>query len=69
MANQDIRSYARQKGVKLWQIAAVKGISEPTITRLLRCELSETEKAEFIRIIDELALRSSEAGDKAIEAV
>lgn len=69
MANQDIRSYAKQNGVKLWQIADVKGISEPTITRLLRHELPETDKAEFIRIIDELALRSSETSDKVIKVV
>lgn len=55
MANQDIKSYARQKGVKLWQIADVKGVSEPTMTRWLRFELPESEKAEYIHIIDELA--------------
>ena len=55
MANQDIRSYAKKNGVKLWQIAKVKGISEPTMTRLLRQELSEDEKVAFIRIINELA--------------
>lgn len=69
MANQDIRSYAKQNGVKLWQIADVKGISEPTITRLLRRELPETDKAEFIRIIDELAARSSETSGQALEVV
>ncbi len=57
MANQDIRSYAKQKGVKLWQVANVKGISEPTMTRLLRQELSESDKAEIKRIIDELSER------------
>ena len=55
MANQDIRKYARQRGVKLWQVAKEKGISEPTMTRLLRTELSEDEKATFSRIINELA--------------
>lgn len=55
MANQDIRNYAKQNGVKLWQVAKVKGISEPTMTRLLRQELPESEKATFRRIINELA--------------
>ena len=59
MANQDIRRYAKQNGVKLWQIASVKGISEPTMTRLLRTELSDDEKATFRRIIDELAARQA----------
>ena len=59
MANQDIRRYAKQNGVKLWQVAKVKGISEPTMTRLLRMELSDDEKATFRRIIDELAARQA----------
>lgn len=59
MANQDIRIYAKQNGVKLWQVAKVKGISEPTMTRLLRQELSETNKAEFINIINEIAARNT----------
>ena len=60
MANQDIKSYAKSKGVSLWQIGDVKGVSECTIIRWLRHELPERDKAEFIRIIDELAVRSSE---------
>lgn len=59
MANQDIRSYARKNKVKLWQVAKVKGISEPTMTRLLRNELPDDEKATFRRIIDELAARQA----------
>lgn len=69
MANQDIRSYAKAKGVKLWQIADVKGVSECTIVRWLRHEFSETEKTEYIHIIDELAARSSENNRKVAEAV
>ncbi|MBQ6170004.1 MAG: hypothetical protein IJK30_08630 [Ruminococcus sp.] len=59
MANQDIKTYAKQNGVKLWQIANAKGISEPTMTRLLRKELSDDEKATFRRIIDELAAQQA----------
>ncbi len=59
MANQDIRIYARERGVKLWQVAQVKGISEPTMTRLLRYELSEKDKTEFKRIINELSARNT----------
>jgi len=43
----------------LWQIAQALGVSEPTITRKLRNELSPDEKDEFIQIIDRLA---AEAG-------
>lgn len=59
MFNQDLRAYAKQKGVKLWQIAKFKGISEPTMTRLLRKELSADEKETFRRIINELALQQA----------
>ncbi len=69
MANQDIKSYAKSKGVALWQIGDVKGVSEPTMTRLLRRELSEADKAEIIRIIDELAARSSETNRQIVEVV
>jgi len=58
MANQDIRRYAKENGVKLWQIAKVKRISEPTMTRLLRQELSDENKAEFRQIIDVLTTQA-----------
>lgn len=45
-ANQTIRDAAKRKGVKHWQIAKYLGISEPTIVRWLRVDLSpEREKA------------------------
>ena len=59
MKNVDLRNYAHQKGVMLWQIAQALGVSEPTMTRKLRNELSPDEKDEFIQIIDRLA---AEAG-------
>lgn len=54
MANQDIREEARKAGVKLWQIADALGISEPTITRLMRKELTAEKKAEILKIIAQL---------------
>lgn len=54
MANQDIRNEAKKAGVKLWQIADKLGISEPTITRLMRRELSTEEKSRIRAIIAEL---------------
>lgn len=55
MFNKDLRAYAKEKGVFFWQIAKVKGISEPTMTRRLRSELSEQDKQTFRRIINELS--------------
>lgn len=54
MANQDIRNEAKKAGVKLWQIADKLGISEPTITRLMRRELNTEKKEEIFKIIAEL---------------
>lgn len=55
MYNKDIRTYAKENNVKLWQIAKAMGISEPTMTRKLRSELPEQDKQTFRRIIDELS--------------
>lgn len=55
MYNKDIRTYAKENNVKLWQIAKAMGISEPTMTRKLRSELPEQDKQTFRRIVDELS--------------
>lgn len=60
MKNLDVRHYGKSKGVCLWQCAEVLGISEPTMTRKLRRELPEDEKAKLREIIDELAERKEE---------
>lgn len=55
MSNQEIRETAKNKKVRLWQIADKLGISEPTMTRKLRHELTKKEKKRIIKIINELA--------------
>lgn len=50
--NEDIRVIARQKGVYLYEIAEVLGVSEPTFNRWLRKELSEKMKADVYAAID-----------------
>ena len=52
MANEDIRLYARGHGVPFWKIAAHMEISEPTLTRRLRVELCDDEKAKYKKIIE-----------------
>ena len=54
-SNTDIRKYARGKGVRLWEVALALNISEPTITRRLRVELSDADKAQIFAIIDRVA--------------
>ena len=58
MANMKIRLAARGAGVPLWRIAKEMGISEPTITRMLRNELSETDQARVLAVIERLGMNS-----------
>lgn len=55
LANSDIRSRAKTKGVRLWEIAEFLKVSDPTMTRMLRRELPNEEKQRFLSIIEEIA--------------
>lgn len=55
MCNTDIRTEAKRAGVFLYAIADRLGVSEPTMTRLLRRELPDEKKAQIKGIIAELA--------------
>ena len=55
MANQEIRMAAKASSIPLWRIAERLSISEPTMTRRLRRELSAEEKARILAIIQSLA--------------
>ncbi len=55
MENISIRKYAKNHGVYLWEIAMFLNVSEMTITRKLRKELSETESEEIKKVIDQIA--------------
>jgi len=54
MKNIEIRVRAKERGVFLWEIASAMGVSDMTITRHLRKELSQDEKEKIIAIIDRL---------------
>lgn len=54
MCNSDIRTAAKNAGVFLYQIAYAMGISEPTITRKLRFELSDEEKKPIFDAIEQI---------------
>lgn len=51
MSNADVRTAAKKAGVFLYQVAAAMGISEPTMTRKLRFELSDKEKEPIFEAI------------------
>ncbi len=63
LANTDIRKTAKEKGVRLWEIAEHLRISDPTMTRKLRRELSEIEKEYFLNLIDEISAKKENAVD------
>ena len=60
MENNDIRLYAKGAGVPLWRIAKKLGVSEATVTRMLRKPLSENEKGDLIGMIDQLSKEEKE---------
>lgn len=53
--NDDIRRHAGGAGVYLWQIARKLGITDSSLSRKMRDELSYEEKQKILAIIDELA--------------
>ena len=59
MANERIRREAKAKGVRLWQIAECLGVSEITVSRKLRRELSADEEAKILRIIHDIDKQST----------
>ena len=54
MQNQDIRLKAKCNGVKLWQIAEALGITDASLSRKLRHELTPEDKERIIQIIQRL---------------
>ena len=54
MANEAIRKAARCAGVPFWAIAQALEISEATMTRRMRTELSPEETERVLRAIENL---------------
>ncbi len=50
-ANIKIREAAKQVGVPLWAVAVELGISEASMTRLLRRELPDAEREKVLAAI------------------
>ena len=66
LKNIDVRNYAKNHGVKLWELAVYMHVSDMTITRKLRAELSDADKAAIIAHID--AIAADRAKEKAATA-
>lgn len=61
MCNVDVRTTAKKSGVFLYELAERLGISEPTMTRLLRKELSDSKKQELLSNIADIASEKNRA--------
>lgn len=57
MANEDVRLLAKGAGVALWEIADYIGVSEATVTRILRKSLDSAKKKKIIEAIEEIRER------------
>lgn len=56
MKNTDIRNYAKEHKINLWQVSERLGYShESAFSRVLRHELPEDKKIQIRAIIDELS--------------
>ena len=54
MINREIRQEIRKSGIYQWQIAAYIGVTEMTLIRWLRFELSNEKKEQIRSAIAEL---------------
>ena len=53
-ANGDIRQWLKEDNIAFWRLAEKLGVSEGTVVRWLRTELSEQKKEKIIQSIEEL---------------
>ena len=57
MANKIIRDELKARGVRHWELAHALGVSEQTLVRWLRFELSEDRQLEMLMKIEEITKR------------
>ena len=53
MKNLKIRNALSKKGLFLYQLGKIMGVSEATITRMMREELPESEQNRIVKLIEE----------------
>ena len=63
MSNAELREFAKERGVKLWEIAVLWEISEPTMTRLMRQELDSVKRERFLRAVEHIQAMHDEKED------
>lgn len=60
MKNAEIRSSAKAKGIKMWEVAEALKIYDSAFSRKLRHELPPQERDKILEIIDDLARKKAE---------
>lgn len=55
MANAEIRNLAKEKRVRLWQIAERFGMTDNSFSRKLRHEFSAEEKSKALLFIEQIS--------------
>ena len=55
MANDEIKAYAKQAGVRLWEVAERLNITDVSLSKKLRYELDPEYKARIIKLVDQIA--------------
>ena len=61
MANEELRNAVRNSGVPFWKIAETMNVSAATMTRKLRRELPDAEKAKILDIIEQIKAQKQTA--------
>lgn len=61
MKNTELRAIIKSRGVKFWQLADYLGISEATLTRLMRHDLGADKVAEVLSAVDQIVADSARA--------
>lgn len=56
-ANAIIREELKQRGVRHWELAHELGVSEQTLVRWLRFELSEDKQLDMLEAVERIAER------------
>lgn len=67
MANLDLRFKAKAAGVPFWKIAEKLGVTEVTITRRFRKELSPEQKQMYLDIIQQIVSERAKADLEKVE--
>lgn len=56
MTNEIIREELKEKKVYQWELASALGISEQTMVRKMRFEMSDDEQMKLLALISEIAM-------------